>query len=293
MVNVADDFRAFRSNYLIPAGTVSTISYRYKRITRQLNTDFWNTISEDAHSLYVGSYGRDTASKGVSDLDVAFQLPYGVYEKYDAYQTNGQSALLQAVKNSIQKTYSTSQVGGDGQVVVIVFDDGIRFEILPYFVNKDDSFTFADSNGGGSWRKCNPRAEMKAFALRNTAANGNLKALGRMMRIWKQYHGVPISGMLIDTLAYAFIETWGHKDKSYLYHDYLVRDFLAYLANVDASQTYWRAPGSGSFVYASGNFRMKAKASYADAVNAIAYGSSGQEWSYRQSWRAIFGPTFP
>lgn len=49
------------------------------------------------------------------------------------------------------------------------------------FLNKDGtSFTFADSNGGGGWKVCNPRAEMSAFAARNTATNGNLKAVGRM-----------------------------------------------------------------------------------------------------------------
>ena len=35
--------------------------------------------------------------------------------------------------------------------------------------------------------------------------------------------------MLIDTLAYQFIDGWGYKDKSYLYHDFLVRDFFYYL----------------------------------------------------------------
>ena len=116
-MSVADNFKSFRSNYLIPAEVVESISYRYKRITKQLNKDFWNTESETAHSLYVGSYGRDTAANGVSDLDVAFTLPNAVYYKYNAYSRNGQSALLQEVRKSIERTYASSYVGGDGQVV--------------------------------------------------------------------------------------------------------------------------------------------------------------------------------
>lgn len=202
-MSVAENFKAFRANYLIPATTVVSISYRYKRITKQLNKDFWNTESETAHSLYVGSYGRDTAANGVSDLDVAFTLPNAVYHKYDAYTGNGQSALLQEVRTSIGRTYSTSYVGGDGQVVAVNFTDGIRFEFLPVFLNGDGkSFTFADSNGGGSWKTCDPRAEMNAFSARNSVtANGNLKAIGRMARIWRDKHSVPMSGMLIDTLV--------------------------------------------------------------------------------------------
>lgn len=293
MVSVADDFRAFRANYLIPTTVITDISYRYRRMTRQLNTDFWNTQSETAHSLYVGSYGRDTAAKGVSDLDVAFQLPASVYGQYNGHYTNGQSAFLQAVRGSIQKTYPTSYIGGDGQVVAVNFTDGIRFEILPAFINTADTYTFADSNNGGSWRTCDPRAEMSAFAKRNTEANGNLKAICRMARIWKNYHSVPISGMLIDTLAFGFIQNWAHKDKSFLYHDFLVRDFFYALSQTDASQTYWRAPGSGSYVYKSGGFRSQAATAYSLADQAIAYSTNGNAWSYRQSWRGIFGPTFP
>ena len=100
-MTVADNFRAFRTSYIIPSDTVSSISYRYKRITRQLNRDFWNTESETSHSLYVGSYGRDTAARGVSDLDVAFTLPNSLYHQYNGHAGNGQSALLQAVRNSI------------------------------------------------------------------------------------------------------------------------------------------------------------------------------------------------
>nr|WP_240543254.1 nucleotidyltransferase domain-containing protein [Bradyrhizobium canariense] len=118
-MGVGDDFSKFKENYKITIELISSISYRYKRITRQLNSDFWTTNSETAHSLYVGSYGRDTAAKGISDLDIAFILPNADYHKYNAYQNNGQSALLQAVKKSIQKTYSTSESFGDGQVVVI------------------------------------------------------------------------------------------------------------------------------------------------------------------------------
>jgi tRNA nucleotidyltransferase (CCA-adding enzyme) len=74
-MGVAEDFRAFRDRYLISKETMGSISYRFRRITKQLNKDFWNTDSETAHSLYVGSYVRDTAAKGVSDLDISFTLP--------------------------------------------------------------------------------------------------------------------------------------------------------------------------------------------------------------------------
>ncbi len=292
-MGVAEDFQNFRSAYLIPLETGASISYRYKRITRRLNRDFWGGDSDTANSLYVGSYGRDTDARGLSDLDIAFRLPSALYARYDGYTGNGQSALLQAVKSSIQNTYTTSESYGDGQVVVITFDDGIRFEVLPVFDNVAGTWTHPNANDGGSWRETNPRAEIAAVAERNSATNGNLKAICRMARVWREYCGVPISGMLIDTLAYQFIAGWAYRDKSFLYHNYLVRDFMAFLAAQSQMQQWWRAPGSGSAVWSKGIFQHKARSAYLRSVEAIEAEGKGQRWTARQKWKEIFGSLFP
>lgn len=292
-MGVAEEFRQFRDEYNIKTDLISSIGARYRRITRRLNKDFWNTESEDAHSLYIGSYGRDTAAKGVSDLDVAFRLPYEVWERYNAYQTNGQSALLQAVRASLLSTYAYSEIGGDGQVVVLRFDDNVTFEILPVFDNKGATWTYPDSNGGGSWKTCNPKAEIEAVRSRNILMNGNLKALCRMMRVWRDYNSAPMSGALIDTLAYQFIETWVHRDKSFLYHDYLARDFLAFMRDQDREQAHWRMPGSGSYVYRTGAFGYKAGLDHKYAVEACNLLEEVQGPTRRLKWRTVFGPSFP
>jgi hypothetical protein len=291
-MGVAEWFFDFCANLVI--SNRSTISSRYGWITRRLNTDFWDTESDTAHSLQVGSYGRGTAIDGVSDLDMVFQLPYSVYEKYNNYSGNGQSALLQAVRNSIRTTFSTTECGGDGQVVVASFTDGTRFEVLPAFINKDNqSYTFPDSNGGGSWKTCDPRAEMKAINDRDAECNKNLKPLCRMMRAWKDKWMVPMGGLLMDTLAYQFIEDWKYRDKSYLYYDYMCRDFFEFMAGQDKEQKYWRAPGSGQYVYRKGDFEYKAKQCYNLAVKAIGQDSAKYYSSAKQTWREIFGTAFP
>ena len=239
--------------------TVS-ITNRYGSLTTRLNTDFWSTSSATAHSLYVGSYGRNTAIRGISDVDMVFELPWGLYAKYNDYLYNGQSALLQAVKTSIEKTYSSTEVRGDGQVIQVEFWD-MMFEVVPVFPHTDGSYTYPDANGGGAWKKTDPRAEMSAIRMRSVVCNGNLVRLCRMMREWKREWPVDISGMLIDTLAYQFIDTWGYKDKSYLYYDFMCRDFFKFLADQSTTQTFWRAPGSGAYIY-GGGFHYKAKRCY-------------------------------
>lgn len=293
-MGVGEEFFQFKMRYDIDAALISSISARYRRITRQLNTDFWSTSSDTAHSLYVGSYGRNTAAAGLSDLDVGFMLPTALFHRYNAYFGNGQSALLQAVKQSIRRTYATSESFGDGQVVVIQFVDGIKFEILPVFQHRDGkSWVYPNANAGGRWRTCNPRAEIDAVRTRNLATNRNLYYLCRMMRVWRDYRGVPISGMLIDTLAYQFMATYEYRDKSFLYHDFMSRDFFRFLALQDRTKNYWRAPGSGATVTRSGGFERHAKAAYDLALQAIQHNDNSQAWSRRRKWREIFGPRFP
>ena len=292
-MGLADWFNTFCKNIQVKNGSI--ISSRYKSITRRLNTDFWNTSSDTSHSLYVGSYGRNTAIQGFSDLDMIFQLPPAVYQQYNNYSGNGQSALLQAVRNSIANTYSASRIGADGQIVEIAFSDGITFEVVPAFINTDDSFIFPNSNSGGSWKTTNPKPEIEAIRIRNNSCNGNLVPLCRMMRAWKSKWSVPIGGLLIDTLAYQFIDNWQYKDKSFFYYDYMCRDFFLFMANQDSEQEYWRAPGSGQYVYGKGLFQYKAKRCYNLSLDAIAHetASPKQEWSAKQEWRKIFGTPFP
>lgn len=292
-MGLADWFCTFCTNIQVQDG--GTISARYKAITRRLNTDFWTTTSDTAHSLYVGSYGRKTAIQGFSDLDIVFELPSALYFQYDGYVGNGQSALLQAVRSSMQRTYSTSDVGADGQVVVVRFQDGIAFEVVPVFLNDAGSYTFPNANGGGSWRTTNPRPEIEAIRARNAACNGNLIPLCRMMRAWKWKWDVPIGGLLVDTLAYQFIECYPYRDKSYLYYDFMSRDLFQWMADQDAEQDYWKAPGSGQHVYGKGLFQYKAKRCYNIACEAIAHETADpkQEWSAKRKWREIFGTAFP
>lgn len=293
-MGVGEWFKDFCSD--IQVKNADTISRRYNAITKRLNTDFWNTTSETSHSLYVGSYGRKTAINGTSDVDMIFRLPAAVYNQYNQHAGNGQSDLLKAVRNSVMKTYPSTYIGADGQIVKVDFIDGITFELVPGFINNDGSYTYPDSNNGGSWKTTNPKPEIWAIRDRNTECNGNLLPLCRMMRAWKAKWGVPISGLLIDTLAYQFIEHWEHRNKSYLYYDYMCRDFFKFLAEQDKDQEWWKAPGSGQRVYAKKEqFQHKAKRCYNLSLKAIEHETAEpkEEWSAKQKWREIFGNSFP
>ena len=291
-MSVSANFSTFCSNLRMDSDTVTKIQDRYKQITKRINIDYRGSTSETSYSLYVGSYGRGTEI-WTSDIDMIVQLPYRIYKKYDDYSSYGQSALLQNVKASLQNTYRTSHLKGDGQVIGINFTDKINFEIVPAFINNDNSYTYPDTNNGGSWKTTDPRKEISAMNTRNSATNKNLKRLCRMARAWKGNCNVPMSGILIDTLAYKFINSWAHKDKSYLYYDFMSRDFFEYLKNIDKTKLYWLVPGSNRYVLKDGNFQTKASAAYNLSLEAIEHETGGRSYSSKQKWREIYGSKFP
>lgn len=289
---VATAFEQFCKNLRFSDDNLTKIRNRYHSITKRINTDYWGTTSESAHSLYVGSYGRDTEIF-TSDIDMLVQLPYSTYEKFNAYSSNGQSALLQEVKKAIEKTYSVTKLKADGQIISIPFSDGINFEVLPAFINKDgSSYTFANANNGGSWKITDPRAEIAAIQSMDNRCNSNLKMLCKMTRAWRNKNNVDISGILLDILSYNFISNWEYRDKSYVYYDWMTRDFLKYVSEQPASQYRWQVMGSGRYITCFGSFQSKAKTSYEKALEAIE-----DETKYPSSanaeWREIYGSKFP
>ncbi|MBD1208497.1 MAG: nucleotidyltransferase [Ignavibacteria bacterium] len=292
-MSIATKFSTFCGNLTISTSIRSDISTRYKAITKRLNKDFWETDSETLHSLYVGSYGRKTAINGCSDIDFIFVLPSYYYAIYNGYTSNGQSALLQRVRQSLSTTYPNTNIGADGQVVACSFSDDTFFEVVPAFENDDSSFTFPDTNGGGYWRITNPRPEIQAIADYDTEFNGNVKHLCKMTRAWKSNCAVPIGGLHIDTLAIAFLSTWKHNKKSNLYYDWMTRDFMEFLANQNPARSQWNAIGSNQLIYRQGNFEAKAKKAYNLALEAIEYEKNSYEWSANQKWREIYGSAFP
>jgi len=291
-ISVSNDFSSFCSNLRLSDTVVSNIRTRYRAITKRINQDFWESDSDTSHSIYVGSYGRGTCIY-TSDVDIVVELPWSEYSKYNDYSGNGQSALLQAVRNSLLKTYSSSAISADGQVVDINFNDGVKFEIVPAFKFSDGSgYYYPDTNDGGSWKSMNPKAEIDAFNIQNSITNKNLKRLCRMIRAWNSKHTVLMSGILIDTIAYKFLQGYQYADKSYTYYDWMSRDFFQYLID-HADQTYWLKPGSNGRVYKEYSFKADAEAAHSKCLEALDDYSKDYAYCWHQDWREIYGTKFP
>ncbi len=212
-------YRIIRHGETIASDVRAKISGRYKTITRALNMEFWGTSSDVDHSIYVGSYGRGTAIDS-SDIDVLVVLPKTEYYRFDSLKGNGQSRLLQTVKGPIQAAYPRTEVRADGQVVVVLFTDGIKFEILPAFVEADwfgnKIYQYPETNMGGNWKSTNPKAEQNAMKTKERSSNGLLFDTCKHLRFIRDsfYSSYHLSGIVIDSFAYEAIEGWSWSQPS-------------------------------------------------------------------------------
>lgn len=282
-MSIADKFKQFLSN--LKVDNDEQIELRYGEITSALNKEFRDSESKTSNNLQVGSYGRWTAIKGVSDLDMLYIVPAS---QWDKYKDGGQSALLERTKAAIKSRYPRTEMYVDRLVVRVLYKN-FHVEVQPVFELTDKSFKYPDTYRGGSWKITKPREEISAMTEFITEKNKNLRRLCKMARAWKNKHGVGMGGLLIDTLAHNFLrDTNDYDNKSYLYYDWMSRDFFKYLSELPR-QDYFAALGSGQRVRVKSYFQKPAKTAYELVLDAIEAAGKDNETA---KWQKIYGKEF-
>lgn len=285
-MTVYRDFSSFLDNLKIK--NKETISSRYGSITRNLNEKFRDLENDKTnYSLQAGSYGRYSGIQGISDLDMLYIIPS---DQWKTYRKDPGKALDDA-KLAIQKTYKASSIRKDRNVVKVEIKD-FTFEVVPVF-EWEGIFKYPDTYGGGRWRKCDTRAELKTFKEHNRERNDNLRKLAKMARAWKARNDIEISGFLIDTLCFNFLENNAdYDDAGFSSFDTLVKDFFQYLAN-EPRRSFYFAFGSNSKVFVAKPFQSAARAALENAEAAIVAREKKQEAKCNKCYKAIFGILFP
>jgi len=162
--------------------------------------------------------------------------------------------------------------------------------VQPVFEQDDGSYKYPDTKDGGDWKITKPREEMTAFAKLDQEKNSNLRRLCKMARAWRNKHGVVMGGLLIDTLAYNFLTSTADYDtKSFLYYDYMSRDFFKYLSELPKQDRY-NAPGSNQHVKVKKAFQKRAKKAYNLCLKAIEAESTD---GVNNKWKKVYGRPFP
>lgn len=288
-MSLSNKFETFCQELLID--NLSEMKTTAGEIAKKLNKHYYQLDQDKASHLYiVGSVGRNTAVKGSSDLDIIFDLPDSVYKKYDAYESNGQSQLLQDVKAVLMERYPHTKMRGDGQVVVIEFTK-YTVELVPGFKQNDDTFKYPDTHDGGSWKTTDPISEQEECDVCNSNSGGAYYDFCHMVRDWKNNLGFTFGGLLIDSLVYNhFKNNDYYEDSNYDEYLTMLLSLLEYLKGLNKDQKYWFAVGSNQHVYNSdkGRFIDKATDAYNKLNNAVGADDGIEAVLYELFGNAVF-----
>lgn len=264
----------------------SAIIKRRTEIVKALNKEFRGVDKSTSNQLMVGSYGRGSAIRGISDLDMLYILPASIR---DAHKSgDGTEKILARARSAIKARYPDTDVKVDRLVVVVQFQN-FKFEVQPVFENEDQSFSYPDTYSK-SWKVTKPRAEIEAIRVKDASSRGNLRNLCKIVRAWKNAHGVVMGGLLIDTLAHNFIrDNSEYHTATTASYGLMVRDFFKFLSE-EEDHDYYAALGSGQQVKVKKKFQCRAKRAYELCLEAIK--ADGKDVANKK-WKAVFGKPVP
>jgi hypothetical protein len=303
MMSVSDRFTRFVENLKLTDWQRSDGQTKQRGVRRCLNSHFWATSSETANSQLVGSWGKSTEVRPPRDIDVLMVLPDAVKDRFDALppSRNRQSELLQEVKKVLAMTYSTTNMRGDGQVVLVPFKT-FSVEVVPAFVElgvlglATGKYLICDTHDGGRYKQVDPSAEKAHVKMSNDATNGNTRNLVRMMKRWQSHCNVPIKSFHIELLVIEFLSCWAYAPKSTVYYDWMVREFLDFLVKKSVL-SFVRVPGTDERIWwFSAAWKSNAESALARAMKACEYEASdkfGSDTLAGIEWQKIFGDDIP
>lgn len=265
-----------------------SVASRRDEIAKALNKDFRAKDGCTDNKLMVGSFGRHTAIRGVSDLDMIFILPPTLRSSYSG--ATGPRRILERVRDDLKARYPNTSIRVDQCVVRVQFtSNAFTFEVQPAFENDDGSFDYPDTMTN-SWKVTKPRDEIAATKERNDQTSTNMRHLARMARAWKNRNGVNMGGLLIDTVVYQFFaQTGTYNSAGTGSFDLMARDFFKFLKD-EPKQNYYLALGSGQHVKVKAPFQAKAKQAHNRCLAAI---EDEGKASANKKWREIFGNSVP
>lgn len=229
---LSEAFSTFKENLSFTAELRQSISKKYCGITEALNDSFRGVSSSTAYSLQVGSFGRHTAIKSISDLDMVYILP----DELRSECRDSPDKILYKTRDILVSRYPKTTIRSDRLVVCVHFSN-CYVEVQPVFEIYDENdplsyFEYPDTYTN-SWKKTKPRHEIHECKNKNDETFGNYYNVCKMIRAWKNNFGIKIGGLLIDTLVYNFFSSDDVKMKygqcSFDSYPSLFKDFFFYL----------------------------------------------------------------
>jgi len=277
-----DEFKKFCDNIKLTANQKNDAKTKYQGVAKKLHESYYDTDYDGSTKLLFGSYKTKTHTRPLStnqDVDVLFKIPQETFDKFDKYESNGQSALLQEVKALLNEKYSTTDdIKGWGKVILVKFADNTHnVEVLPAFELDDNTFLIPNSENGGSWEAFDPRKQLNAFNNSSSNTDGLSRELTQMLKTWvKNTSSLDYKSYKLLTDVIEFLKNNYQDGEDYDEYHNVLKDFLDFLKNRCSSEIL--------------NYVNTA---YNRVIKALEFMDDDKPKEASEEWRKIFGLEFP
>jgi predicted nucleotidyltransferase len=171
-----------------------------RSITNRLKREFKTHRVE-----LIGSFKRNTAIRGVSDIDLMLILSSKEVTRGDSWKSS--TTVLKHIRQQMQDRYWNTAVGVDKQAVVVSFSDHKHpVDIVPaIYQGLDGSNKFAIyaiPDGEGWWMYTSPQAHNKFIAAEDLRSKGKLKQTIKLIKYWCECRqpSIPLSMLHLELL---------------------------------------------------------------------------------------------
>ncbi len=259
----------------------------------RLNAAYWPGPPDYSRTALMGSWTRGTAVSGLSDFNIAYELPRRFLPDIAELTMLRLDELSDQFFAEISHLFPQAERRRPNSTVAIALSKELTINLRPFFWMKSGEMGYPDMTTFNRWRRLEPSAGHQALLRLDPIERENYAMICRVARIWRAIHSVPISGILIDTLGLVFIVHAAHRRKPPKFQDCLMRDFFQFMADQDPAQDWWNIPGAEDPVFRTGAFEELAAAAHTVAQYAIEQAANKQEKSARAAWRYLLGDYYP
>ena len=283
---VTEHFTSFLRNVELTQSQRSDAMTKVHTVGRCLHAAYYLGAYNPGNVLVVGSYGKGTAIRPPTDIDILYLLPVAEYHRINQVFGNGQSQLLQEVKRELADTFPRTDLSADGQVVLAPFES-FAVEIVPTFLCNDGTYVTCHTAGGGSWRASNPKAEHNAIAVCDKACGNKATHLTKMLKAWKRTCNVPMKSIVLEIAACSFVWQWQYRQQSIFWYDWMIRDFFTFLWQYRNGTA--QIPGIQETISLGDQWVSRCESAYSRAAKACEYEHIDCGILAEDEWKKIFG----
>lgn len=276
------NFTTFIENITLTQAQSDDAKKKYTGVCEKLYDVYYTGDYDEGKKYLFGSYKTKTNVRPLTsdqDVDVLFKIPQETFDKYEAYESNGQEALLQEIRDILKEKYTTTdKIKAWGKVVLVNFSEGHHnVELLPALELEDNTFKIPNTENGGSWDIFDPRKEVDLFNESNSDTNGLTRDLAKMLKAWA-HNTTSMSYKSCDRMddIMTFLSENYSSGKEETSYSKIVFDYYDYMSN-----------------HCDEKLKSYIDTALGRARKALEYEDNDQPKEASEEWRKIFGSEFP